>query len=186
MGYFTVNASDAPTFILTGFPGMGAMESWLSFPLLLLYAVSIVGNALILFIVKEETSLHQPTYYFLSLLSVNDLGVSFFTLPTVLAALCFRARVISFNACLAQMFFIHLFSWTESGILLAMSFDRYVAICNPLRYATVLTNARIVAVGLCTVLRSFALILVFGCCCTGCPSATPRTFSPMPTAFTWI
>lgn len=153
--------SDSPTFILTGFPGMEAMESWLSFPLLLLYAVSIVGNALILFIVKEEPSLHQPMYYFLSILSVNDLGVSFSTLPTVLAALCFRARVISFNACLAQMFFIHLFSWTESGILLAMSFDRYVAICNPLRYATVLTNARIVAMGLCTVLRSFALILVF-------------------------
>ncbi|XP_032709535.1 olfactory receptor 51I2-like [Lontra canadensis] len=161
MSNFRINVSDAPTFILTGFPGMEAMESWLSFPLLLLYAVSIVGNTLILLIVKEEKSLHQPLYYFLSLLSVNDLGVSFSTLPTVLAALCFRAQVISFNACLAQMFFIHLFSWTESGILLAMSFDHYVAICNPLRYATVLTSACIVAMGLCTVLQSFALILVF-------------------------
>lgn len=77
------------------------------------------------------------------------------------AALCFHTQVISFNACLAQMFFIHLFSWTEPGILLAMSFDHYVAICNPLRYAAVLTNAHVVAMGLCTVLRSFALILVF-------------------------
>lgn len=59
---FRINASDAPTFILTGFPGMEAMESWLSFPLLLLYAVSIVGNTLILLIVKEEQSLHQPMY----------------------------------------------------------------------------------------------------------------------------
>ncbi|KAK7807221.1 hypothetical protein U0070_018212 [Myodes glareolus] len=101
---------------------MEAMEVWLSLPFILFYAISIVGNSLILLIVKEEQSLHQPMYYFLSLLSVNDL---------------------------------------ESGILLAMSFDRYVAICNPLRYATVLTNARIVAMGLGTVLRSFVLIVVF-------------------------
>lgn len=113
-------------------------------------------------------------YYFLSLLSVNDLGVSFSTLPTVLATLCLRARVIAFNVCLAQMFFIHLFSWTESGILLAMSFDRYMAICNPLHYATVLTNARIVAMGLCTVLRSFALILVFPLLLDRLPFCHPR------------
>ncbi|XP_077631940.1 olfactory receptor 51I2-like [Crocuta crocuta] len=174
MDNFKVNASDAPTFILTGFPGMEAMESWLSFPLLLLYTFSIVGNILILLIVKEKQSLHQPMYYFLCLLSVNDLGVSFSTLPTVLAALCFCAREIAFNACLAQMFFIHLFSWTESGILLAMSFDRSVAICHPLRYITVLTNARIVAMGLCTVLRSFALILVFPLLLHRLPFCHPR------------
>lgn len=141
MGNFRINASKAPSFTLTGFPGMEAMEVWLSLPFVLFYAISIVGNWLILLIVKEEQSLHQPMYYFMSLLSVNDIGVSLSTLPTVLAALCFHARVIAFNACLAQMFSIHLFSWTESGILLVMSFDRYVAICNPLRYATVLTNA---------------------------------------------
>lgn len=82
------------------------MESWLSLPFLLFYAVSIVGNFLILLIIKEEQSLHQPMYYFLSLLSVNDLGESFSTLPTVLSALCFHARVITFNACLTQMFFL--------------------------------------------------------------------------------
>ena len=123
------------------------MEPWLSFPLLLLYAIAIVGNTLILLTVKEEPSLHQPMYYFLSLLSVNDLGVSFTTLLTVPAALCFQAWVVAFNVCLAQMFFIHFFSWTESGILLAMSFDCYVAICNPLHYATVLSHALIVAMG---------------------------------------
>ncbi|KAB1272250.1 Olfactory receptor 51I2 [Camelus dromedarius] len=58
------------------------------------------------------------------------------------------------------MFFIHLFARTGSGILLAMTFDRYVAICNPLRYASVLTNARVVVMGLSAVLRRFALTLV--------------------------
>ncbi|XP_072472703.1 olfactory receptor 51I2-like [Notamacropus eugenii] len=161
MGSLRTNISGSPIFILTGFPGLEAMEPWLAIPLFLLYAISIVGNALILVIVKEEQSLHQPMYYFLSLLSVNDLGVSLSTLPTVLATLCFHAREVTFEGCLTQMFFIHLFSWTESGILLAMSLDRYVAICNPLRYATILTNARIVAMGLATLLRSFLLILVF-------------------------
>ena len=76
--------------------------------------------------------------YFLSLLSVNDLGVSFSTLPTVLTAFCFHLRKISFDSCMAQMFFIHFFSLMESGVLLVMSFDRYVAICNPLRYTIML------------------------------------------------
>ena len=62
MGNFKINVSDAPIFILTGFPGMEAVEPWLSFPLLLLYAIAIVGNTLILLTVKEEPSLHQPMY----------------------------------------------------------------------------------------------------------------------------
>ncbi|CAI9153191.1 unnamed protein product [Rangifer tarandus platyrhynchus] len=174
MGNFKINVSDAPIFILTGFPGMEAVEPWLSFPLLLLYAIAIVGNTLILlivkeelslhqpililFIIKEEQSLHQPMYYFLSLLSVNDLGVSFSTLPTILATLCFPAPETAFDACLIQMFFIHFFSWTESGILLAMSFDRYVAICNPLHYSTVLSDTRVAHTGISIIIRSFCMV----------------------------
>ncbi|XP_075404653.1 olfactory receptor 51I2-like [Tenrec ecaudatus] len=158
MGSAGTNISNTSSFMLTGFPEMGALEPLLTAILLLLSAVSILGNTLILFIVKEEQSLHQPMYYFLSLLSVNDLGVSFSTLPTVLAALCFHAPEAAFDACLAQMFFIHFFSWTESGILLAMSFDRYVAICNPLRYSTVLTDACVAHMGLFIIIRSFCMV----------------------------
>ncbi|XP_012372579.1 olfactory receptor 51I2-like [Octodon degus] len=153
-----MNISSTSSITLMGFPEMERLEHWLAALLLLLYAISILGNALILFIIKEEQSLHQPMYYFLSFLSVNDLGVSFSTLPTVLASMCFHAPEISFDACLAQMFFIHFFSWTESGILLAMSFDRYVAICNPLRYSSVLTNARVAHMGLSIIVRSFCMI----------------------------
>ncbi|KAK7807222.1 hypothetical protein U0070_018213 [Myodes glareolus] len=152
------NSSGLPPFILTGLPGLETSQHWLFLLLGALYTISIVGNALILFIIKEEQSLHQPMYYFLSLLSGNDLGVSFSTLPTVLAVFCFHLREISFNSCMSQMFFIHLFSFMESGILLAMSFDRYVAICNPLRYSTVLTDARVVWMGMCVFLRSFCMI----------------------------
>ncbi|XP_003421557.2 olfactory receptor 51I2-like [Loxodonta africana] len=152
------NSSGLPPFTLTGLPGLETSQHWLFLLLGVLYTVSIVGNALILFIIKEEQSLHQPMYYFLSLLSVNDLGVSFSTLPTVLATFCFHLKEISFDSCMAQMFFIHFFSFTESGILLAMSFDRYVAICNPLRYATVLTDAQVLRMGMSVIIRSFCMV----------------------------
>ncbi|XP_004471482.1 olfactory receptor 51I2-like [Dasypus novemcinctus] len=158
MENFRINISSTTSFTLTGFPELENMEHWLTAVLLMLYAISILGNTLILFIVKEEQSLHQPMYYFLFLLSVNDLGVSFSTLPTVLSVLCFNTPETAFDACLAQMFFIHFFSWTESGILLAMSFDRYVAICNPLRYSTVLTDARVAHMGMSIIIRSFCMV----------------------------
>ncbi|XP_054436631.1 olfactory receptor 51I2-like [Pteronotus mesoamericanus] len=158
MGSNPDNSSKLPSFILTGLPGLEISQHWMFLLLGTLYIVSIVGNALILFIIKEKQSLHQPMYYFLSLLSVNDLGVSFSTLPTVLATFCFHLRKISFDSCMTQMFFIHLFSFTESGILLVMSFDRYVAICNPLRYATVLTDARVARMGMSVVIRSFCMV----------------------------
>ncbi|XP_053781624.1 olfactory receptor 51I2-like [Desmodus rotundus] len=158
MGGNPENSSELPPFTLTGFPGLETSQHWMFLLLGTLYIVSIVGNAFILFIIKEKQSLHQPMYYFLSLLSVNDLGVSFSTLPTVLATFCFHVRKISFDSCMAQMFFIHLFSFTESGILLAMSFDRYVAICNPLHYATVLTDARVARMGVSVIVRSFCMV----------------------------
>ncbi|XP_001374382.2 olfactory receptor 51I2-like [Monodelphis domestica] len=158
MESFLTNDSGLPPFILTGFTGFEDSQQWIFLLFGALYSVSIVGNCLILFIVKEEESLHQPMYYFLAVLSVNDLGVSLSTLPTVMATFCFHAREIAFEACMAQMFFIHFFSWTESGILLAMSFDRYVAICNPLRYSTILTDARVAQMNLAVVLRSFFMV----------------------------
>ncbi|KAF3830064.1 hypothetical protein GH733_001489 [Mirounga leonina] len=126
----------------------------------ILYLISIIGNLSILTLVFWEPALHQPMYYFLSMLSLNDLGVSS-TLPTVLATFCFNYHHVGFNACLVQMFFIHTFSFMESGILLAMSFDRFVAICDPRRYATMLTNSRILAMGLGILAKSFITLFPF-------------------------
>ncbi|KAM9767469.1 olfactory receptor 51I2-like [Dama dama] len=158
MGGVLYNSSGLPAFTLTGLPGLENSEHWMFLFLGTLYIVSIVGNGLILFIVKEEQSLHQPMYYFLSLLSVNDLGVSFSTLPTVLTTFCFQLRKISFDSCMAQMFFIHFFSFMESGVLLVMSFDRYVAICKPLHYTTMLRDSRVVCMSLGVITRSFCVV----------------------------
>ncbi|KAF5918693.1 hypothetical protein HPG69_005729 [Diceros bicornis minor] len=99
-------------------------------------------------------------YYFLSLLSANDSGVSFSTLPTVLATLCFHAPETAFHAFLTQMFSIHFFSWTESGILLAMSFDRYVAICHSLHYSTVLIDIHVAHRGISIIIHSFCMVFL--------------------------
>ena len=156
MGLF--NVTQPAFFLLTGIPGLESAQLWLAGPLCVMYAVALGGNTVILQAVRAEPSLHQPMCYFLSMLSLSDMAMSVATLPTVLRTFCLNARTIDFHACLIQMFLIHSFSMMESGILLAMSFDRYVAICDPLRYATVLTNEVIAGMGLAVTARSFIIL----------------------------
>nr|XP_004650796.2 olfactory receptor 51G2-like [Jaculus jaculus] len=145
------------SFFLTGLPGLEAVRLWLSIPLCTMYIASLAGNSLVLWVVKSEPSLHQPMYYFLSMLAVTDLGLSASTLPTMLTIYALGLREIALDMCLAQLFFIHTFSIMESSVLLTMAFDRFVAISNPLRYGTILTTPRIASLGLAIVLRSVGL-----------------------------
>ncbi|XP_037377669.1 olfactory receptor 51L1 [Talpa occidentalis] len=155
------NNSDTmePLFILKGFPGLEYVHSWLSIPFCFAYLVAFVGNVTILSVVWVESSLHQPMYYFLSILALTDLGMSLSTLPTMLAVLWLDVREIQASACYAQLFFIHTFTFLESSVLLAMAFDRFVAICRPLHYTTILTNSIIVKIGLACLFRSMGVVL---------------------------
>ncbi|XP_055972225.1 olfactory receptor 51Q1-like [Sorex fumeus] len=146
-------------FILTGIPGFEAYHIWISIPFCCIYTISIMGNTTILSTIRREPSLHQPMYLFLSMLALTDLGLTLTTLPTVMQLLWFNIRHISFEACFAQFFFIHTFSLMESSVLLAMSFDRYVAICRPLHYATILTNEVIGRIGIVVVFRCVVAVL---------------------------
>ncbi|XP_075762003.1 olfactory receptor 52R1-like [Pelodiscus sinensis] len=95
------------------------------------------------------------------MLAITDLVLSTSTLPTILSNFWFNSREINFNACLTQLYFVHSFSVIESGILVAMALDRYVAICHPLRHFTILNNPLVAKIGLTMVLRGAILILPF-------------------------
>ncbi|XP_075404692.1 olfactory receptor 51L1-like [Tenrec ecaudatus] len=154
-----LNSSNFRPFLLTGFPGLEASYPKISILFCVLYLIALLGNSAILVVIWVEQTLHAPMYLFLSMLAASDLGLCATTLPTLLKLFWFNAPEIEFDACLTQMFFIHVFSLMESGILLTMAFDRYVAISNPLRYTTILTNATIVKIGIGLLVRAVALIL---------------------------
>ncbi|XP_015267791.1 PREDICTED: olfactory receptor 51G2-like [Gekko japonicus] len=146
--------------LMTGIPGMGKIHHrLLSIPFCLFYLVAISGNCTILFIIKRTPSLHEPMHYFLSMLAVVDLGMTMCTLPTTLGLFWFDIRAIGFDACLTQMYLIHVFSVLESSVLLAMAFDRFVAISRPLRYRAILTTATIIKIGLASLLRAVVSLL---------------------------
>ncbi|CAM4332543.1 unnamed protein product, partial [Caretta caretta] len=150
--------SNSAVFLLTGIPGQEDVHLWISIPFCLMYLISIVGNSVILFIIKTDPSLHEPMYIFLSMLAITDLGLLVATMPTILGIFLFNSREISLDACFSQLFFIHSLSYIESSMLLLMAFDRFVAICNPLRYASVLNLPRIANMAQLFVLRAVALI----------------------------
>ncbi|XP_029771450.1 putative olfactory receptor 56B2 [Suricata suricatta] len=127
-------------FILMGFPGIHTWQHWLSLPLVLLYFLALTANMLILIIINQEATLHQPMYYFLGILAVVDMGLATTIMPKILAILWFSAKAISLPECFAQMYVIHCFVGMESGIFVCMAIDRYVAICKPLRYPSIITD----------------------------------------------
>ncbi|XP_074797685.1 olfactory receptor 52E4-like [Natator depressus] len=157
----TTNFTNPSTFILLGVPGLEVAHVWISIPFCTMYALAVLGNFTILFIVKMEPSLHGPMYYFLCMLAVTDLVLSTSILPKTLSIFWFNSREIDFSACLTQMYFIHCFLLMDSGILVAMALDRYVAICDPLRHSTTLTNSVVANIGLAVVLRSGMLVLPY-------------------------
>ncbi|XP_028631420.1 olfactory receptor 688 [Grammomys surdaster] len=146
-------------FILLGFPGIHEFQIWLSLPMALLYIVALGANLLILITVYCEASLHQPMYQFLGILAAVDIGLATTNMPKILAILWFDAKTISLPECFAQIYAIHTFMCMESGIFLCMAIDRYVAICYPLQYPSIVTEAFVIKGTLSMLLRNGLLTI---------------------------
>ncbi|XP_067399563.1 olfactory receptor 52P1-like [Emydura macquarii macquarii] len=159
MATFNLTPSDLSTFILNGIPGLEAAHIWISIPFSTFYIISLLGNVTVLFVVSKEQTLHKPMFLLICMLALTDIGISTFVVPKALCIFWFYSKDITVDGCLTQMFFIHAVAAMHSAILVIMAFDRYIAICDPLRYATILTNARIATLGLVGLTRAVLLVL---------------------------
>ncbi|XP_067409166.1 olfactory receptor 52N4-like [Emydura macquarii macquarii] len=159
MSAFNLTPSIPLTFILNGIPGLEAAHIWISIPFSTFYIISLLGNFTVLFVVTKEETLHKPMYLLLCMLAFTDIGMSTCVVPKALCIFWFSFKDISMDGCLTQMFFLYLFNATQSAVLVTMAFDRYVAICDPLRYDTILTNTRITKLGLVGLIRAVLWVL---------------------------
>ncbi|NP_001378313.1 olfactory receptor family 52 subfamily A member 5F isoform X1 [Equus caballus] len=143
---------------LIGIPGLESVQCWIGIPFSVMYLSAVIGNSLILVIIKYEKSLHKPMYIFLAMLGATDIVLSTCILPKMLGIFWFNLPEISFEVCLLQMWFIHSFQAVESGVLLVMALDRYVAICDPLRHATIFSQRLLTRIGVGVTLRAAVLV----------------------------
>ncbi|XP_005337215.2 olfactory receptor 4F3/4F16/4F29 [Ictidomys tridecemlineatus] len=130
--------------VVSEFVFLGLTRSWEIQLLLLvfssvLYVATMTGNILIVFSVTTDPHLHSPMYFLLAGLSFIDLGACSVTSPKMIYDLFRKRKVISFGGCITQIFFIHVIGGVEMVLLMAMAFDRYVAICKPLHYLTIMS-----------------------------------------------
>ncbi|NXY76854.1 OR4S2 protein, partial [Glareola pratincola] len=134
------NASTVKEFILLGFSENQGAQKIFFVMFLFFYMVILAGNLLIVITVISSQHLNSPMYFFLCYLSFVDICYSSVTAPKMIADFLVENKTISFVGCIAQLFGVHFFGCTEIFILTVMAFDRYVAICRPLHYTTLMTR----------------------------------------------
>ncbi|XP_004417348.1 PREDICTED: olfactory receptor 149-like [Odobenus rosmarus divergens] len=153
------NLSVVTEFILLGIPYTEDLESMLFVLFLGFYIFTLMGNLLILLAIVSSTQLHTPMYFFLCQLSVCDILFPSVSSPKMLFYLSGNSRVISYTGCMSQLFFYHFLGCTECFLYTVMAYDRFVAICDPLRYTVIMSHR------LCA-------ILAMGTSFLGCIQAT--------------
>ncbi|XP_056397436.1 olfactory receptor 6C1-like [Hyla sarda] len=149
------NQTIAFYFILKGISDVSVFQVLVFFLVLLIYLITLGGHLTILLLVFSDSELHTPMYFFLCNLSIVDLSSTTVTLHKFLSMSVTGNDTISFTACMVQMWIFSWLSGNELIILTAMSYDRYVAICNPLHYMVVM-NDRV-----CAALASFCWAFSF-------------------------
>ncbi|XP_077019224.1 olfactory receptor-like protein DTMT [Tamandua tetradactyla] len=126
-------------FLLLGLPTEPEQHDFFYALFLVMYLTTVLGNLLIIALIRLDSHLHTPMYLFLSNLSFSDLCFSSVTMPKLLQNMQREVPSIPYAGCLAQMYFFLVFGDLESFLLVAMAYDRYVAICFPLHYTTIMS-----------------------------------------------
>ncbi|NXI94374.1 OR4S2 protein, partial [Psophia crepitans] len=134
------NASSVKEFILLGLSENQRVQKICFMMFLLFYIMIVAGNLLIVITVTTSQHLNSPMYFFLCYLSFVDICYSSVTVPKMIADFLVENKTISFVGCIAQLFGAHFFGCIEIFILTVMACDRYIAICRPLHYTTIMTR----------------------------------------------
>lgn len=146
------------SFVFRGFPELHRHRRLLALPFCVSYLLVLLGNSLLVYVIHSVESLHSPMYLLICTLCLVDILVVTAIVPNMLLGLLVDWDQISLAGCLTQMFFTHFLSSLESTLLLAMAFDRYVAICQPLRYSKIINSSMFVKLLLFTLLRSGSIM----------------------------
>ncbi|KAM9312095.1 olfactory receptor 11L1-like [Gastrophryne carolinensis] len=126
---------------LMGFPGLGNFTFLLYFFILVIYCLSVCGNIIIIILILLSKNLHSPMYIFISQVSILDILVTTDVVPNMLQIILNEGGTISLSGCITQFFFFANAEVSECLILMVMSYDRYLAICNPFHYSSIVNNA---------------------------------------------
>ncbi|XP_078524971.1 olfactory receptor 5AR1-like [Lissotriton helveticus] len=149
------NGSTVTDFVLLGFSDLPQLRLVLLVAFSIIYLISAAGNLLMISLIIVDRHLHTPMYFFLCHLSFVDLSLTTTTVPRLIRDTLESRKIISFNECLTQVFCFVSFVCVECFLLAVMAFDRFVAVCNPLRYTTVMNQK--VCIVLVTTLWTLAL-----------------------------
>ncbi|XP_034646379.1 olfactory receptor 14A16-like [Trachemys scripta elegans] len=134
------NQTAVTEFLLLGFSDIQELQILHFVVFLVFYLISLLGNLLIITAIALDHHLHTPMYFFLMNLSILDLGSISVTIPKSMANSLKNTKSISYSGCVAQVFLLVFFASTDYAILTVMAYDRYVAICQPLHYETVMNR----------------------------------------------
>ncbi|XP_005603443.3 olfactory receptor 6E1 [Equus caballus] len=154
------NHTTLTEFVLLGLSDACELQMLIFLALLLTYLLTLLGNLLIVIITLMDRRLHTPMYYFLRNFAVLEIWFTSVIFPKMLTNILTGHKTISLAGCFLQLFFYFFLGTTEFLLLAVMSFDRYVAICNPLRYATIMSKRVCVQLVLSSWLAGFLLIIV--------------------------
>nr|XP_004671210.2 olfactory receptor 6K2 [Jaculus jaculus] len=155
------NGTTSQEFIFSAFPASWGESVVCFIPLLFIYTFILIGNLVIITAVQLNAHLHTPMYFFISALAFLEIWYTTATIPKMLSSLLSERRRITLDGCVLQMYFFHSTGISEVCLLTAMAFDRYLAICSPLRYPTIMTPK------LCAQ-------LTLGCCACGFITPLPE------------
>ncbi|XP_006877586.1 PREDICTED: olfactory receptor 6M1-like [Chrysochloris asiatica] len=168
------NKTRVTEFILLGFQNEKEVEILLFVAFLFMYIISLIGNTMIIILVCVDYRLHSPMYFFVANLSFLEVTITSTVVPKMLANTFSLTKAISFVGCLTQSFFYFLLGSTEFFILAVMSFDRYVAICNPLRYTMIMNKRTCIFLLLGSYLGAFLAIFVSSILTASLPFCGPN------------